>query len=476
MSSSVALRAAVLVPPSAVTIWSVWNDAPSTYAWLFLTVFAAVIEAFFKSGLRGDGSRRASSGYKEPALCLLAMVVGGHSFLFYGLPLVVLVSIFLGLVILTPMIGGAKSLLVSASLLAVTLLLNVTVAVTGVATSMYYRPHEMLASHDERFGPVYQRHANVTMLVRHGDIQAMENIGLYEPRGVEFQTDGLGFRNEEDYHGQRYVLVGDSFLAGNGTTQACLLSDRLRRDYALDVYNLGFVGDLAAYQRRLEAFRTLYGNTFRAAMFVFEGNDFVGWDDRKGLSKSQAFGYREFFRSSSLWRYTRWLYNRWTRKNAAKSPVFTVGAAPVAFYQGHVNAVMNRDDLDDRVLRFSQALKQMKDMVVHIFFIPDKYRVYYPFLRQGAYAAALPNKQWEYLTWAAGQAGIPVTDLTGPLREEASRLLPEGRYVFWRDDTHWNCEGMAVAALEVFRVLGQPGPLRPAETRKGPARSGSPGA
>lgn len=455
MSSSVALRAAVLVPPSAVTIWSVWNDAPSTYAWLFLTVFAAVIGAFFKPGLRGNGSPEGVVRYKEPVLCLLAMVVGGHSILFYGLPLVVLVSIFLGLVILTPIIGGAKSLLVSTSLLAVTLLLNVTVAVTGVATSMYYRPHEMLASYDERFGPVYQRHANVTMLMRHGDIQAMENIGLYEPRKVEFQTDGLGFRNEEDYHGQRYVLVGDSFLAGNGTTQACLLSDRLRRDYGQDVYNLGFVGDLAAYQRRIEAFRTLYGNTFRAVMFVFEGNDFVGWDDPEALSKSAAFGYRAFFRSNGLWRYTRWLYNRWARQSTARSPVFMVGSAPVAFYLGHVNVVMNGKDLDDRLLRFSQALKEMKDLVVHIFFIPDKYRVYYPFLGPAGDSAIPPNKQWEYLTWAAGQAEIPVTDLTGPLREEAGRLLPEGRYVFWRDDTHWNCEGMAVAAREVARVLGQ---------------------
>jgi glycosyltransferase involved in cell wall biosynthesis len=454
MRASVALRATVLVLLSAVAFWSVWNDASSSYTWLFFTVLAAVIAAFFKVRPRGDQPPEGIARYKESALCLLAIVVGGHSLLFYGLPLVALVSVFLGLVLLTVMIGGAQGLLVSASLLTVTLMLNVTVAVTGVATSMYYRPHEMLASYDERFGPVYQRHAHVTMPMRHGDIQAMENLGLYEPREVEFKTDGLGFRNEQDYHGQRYVLIGDSFLAGNGTTQACLVSDRLRRNYGLDVYNLGFTGDLAAYQRRLEAFRSLHGSTFRAVMFVSESNDFVGWENPEALSKSAAFGYRAFFRSNSLWRYTRWLYNRWSRKDTAKSPVFMVGPAPIAFYLGHVNAVMNEKDLEDSALRFSQVLKEMKDIVAHIFFIPDKYRVYYPFLGPANGPVILPNKQWEYLSWAAAQSRIPVTDLTRPLREEAGRLLPEGRHVFWRDDTHWNCEGMAVAAREVARILG----------------------
>ncbi len=33
------------------------------------------------------------------------------------------------------------------------------------------------------------------------------------------------------------------------------------------------------------------------------------------------------------------------------------------------------------------------------------------------------------------------------------RQLPEGRYVYWRDDTHWNCLGMRAAAASVAAQL-----------------------
>jgi len=53
----------------------------------------------------------------------------------------------------------------------------------------------------------------------------------------------------------------------------------------------------------------------------------------------------------------------------------------------------------------------------------------------------------------AGRLGIRCVDLTGPLREESKRLLPEGKLTFWKDDSHWNRVGMAVTARTVEAFL-----------------------
>ncbi|MEJ2071405.1 MAG: hypothetical protein P8X58_13550 [Syntrophobacterales bacterium] len=45
--------------------------------------------------------------------------------------------------------------------------------------------------------------------------------------------------------------------------------------------------------------------------------------------------------------------------------------------------------------------------------------------------------------------GVRCVNLTGPLQEESRRLLPEGKLTFWKDDSHWNRYGMAVAARTI---------------------------
>jgi len=57
------------------------------------------------------------------------------------------------------------------------------------------------------------------------------------------------------------------------------------------------------------------------------------------------------------------------------------------------------------------------------------------------------------ITKQAAALGIRCMDLTGPLQEESRRLLPEGKLTFWKDDSHWNPYGMAVAARSIQVLL-----------------------
>jgi len=391
-------------------------------------------------------------GKRDIAFYVVALLITTHVSLFYGFPDEVKIGAGLLLIILFLFIGSAQSLLLAISLALFTLVLNIGIHATGLEQSLYYRPHEILKFHLPDFGGVYKPNTQFSMHQPFGDIQATENIGIMEPHEITYQTDGIGFRNPSDYHGQQLVLVGDSFIAGVTDTQSCIVTEWLRREHQLDTYNLGHPGDMEEYVTRIKAFRKRYGDNFHALLFVFEGNDFNSPYTGKGEPRHGLFKrYTKAFRHTSVWRYTHSLYLRSikSRSNEVGAKVKVIGGQPVGFYKQDLAAVGNYTPLMENHLHFVAALQEIKPVVTQIFFIPTKYRVY----GQWISPAPLPNEQWNYLAAAAKQVGIPIYDLTPALQAEAARLLPQKQYVFWRDDTHWNCNGMRVAANEVVHVL-----------------------
>ena len=53
------------------------------------------------------------------------------------------------------------------------------------------------------------------------------------------------------------------------------------------------------------------------------------------------------------------------------------------------------------------------------------------------------------ITDAVSTAGVDVVNLLPVFREATA----EGRRLYWRDDTHWNDEGIRLGAEEVGRVM-----------------------
>ena len=49
------------------------------------------------------------------------------------------------------------------------------------------------------------------------------------------------------------------------------------------------------------------------------------------------------------------------------------------------------------------------------------------------------------------QEGIPVINLTDEYMQAAAREFQQGRYIYWLDDTHWNAEGIEIAAKAILR-------------------------
>ena len=85
-------------------------------------------------------------------------------------------------------------------------------------------------------------------------------------------------------------------------------------------------------------------------------------------------------------------------------------------------------------------------------FVPTKYRVYGS-LPRGGREPLPPSTSSAFMRQLARDLSIPFLDLTPGLVAASEDLLAEGGYTFWRDDTHWNPDGMRVAADAIAELL-----------------------
>ena len=92
-----------------------------------------------------------------------------------------------------------------------------------------------------------------------------------------------------------------------------------------------------------------------------------------------------------------------------------------------------------------------------VLLVPDKYSVYRRLLVPPD-SATLPGER--YLPDLAARlraAGTPIADLSGAFREAAMDGLGSGTSVYYRDDTHWNARGIALAADALAELLRRAG-------------------
>jgi len=377
-----------------------------------------------------------------------------HVLLAYGLPEWLFITLAIASALLFWRSGVLGAVTVTATLIAVTLIYALALRITGFDERIYYRPDEKYVSFDYQHNHRrYQPNVHIDTTMPHGDLRAMTTAEVAEPRRLRFDTDRDGFRNSSDYHGQRLLLVGDSFIAGNSNTQEDMLVEQLRRDHGIDAYNLAYPGNLADYAAYVRGFRARYGDDFRVLLFVFEGNDFEESRGRPpGAIARYGRRYYSLFSGFATYRVTMSLYKRFTRGgdirqgNALEQA--ELSGKTMLFYKQYAD-VTRRTKLAEPE-GFEQRLLELRPSVARVYFIPTKYRVY----ARHAGAGTLPNVQWEYLDSQCRKHALPCTNLTGELTREAEQLLKRGEFIWWRDDTHWNGRGIAAAARVVARDLG----------------------
>lgn len=388
-------------------------------------------------------------------IIVAAYLVVFHTLFAYGLPIGLFALLALGFGVLCYRTGPAGSVLLAATLLAATLLYGAMLRVTGLENAIYYRPDEMLSEYRADLGHrAYRRGTTLRMHMPYGDLQPMTKAAIGVARDVEYRIDNYGFRNDGDYAGEPYVLVGDSFIAGSSNTQADLLSSQLRHDYGIQAYNLAHPGDLTSYADYVDEFARTHGD-FRVLLFIFEGNDFEGGPP-EGESERRGFWkqYYNVFSGTNVYRVTKSLIKRTTRRAQIAGDAYVtvreLNGHPLAFLTRYIEATRVTHALAGD--HFERALARLKPRLAHVFFIPTNYRVYYRAL-EGAQAPPLPNANWEYLQGLCVRTALACTNLTAPMMREADKMLARAEFVWWPDDTHWNRRGIAVAAQVVADTL-----------------------
>lgn len=387
-------------------------------------------------------------------VALVAWLFAFHILLAYGLPEGLFVALVLLLGILYWRVGAFGALTISLTLFMATVAYGLALKLTGLEDSIYYRPDEKYLQYDATNNHlIYQRNVHIDMQTPHGDLRSMTKEDIADPRFIKFHTDSDGFRNESDYHGQRYLLVGDSFIAGSGNSQEDMLATQLLRDYGLDTYGLACPGNPADYAAYVRGFTQRHGENVRVLLFLFEGNDFEEGHGRNGNPLARyGRGYYEIFSGLNTYRVTKSLIKRLTRSRAIRQAkgleLFELGGKRMAFYRRYIE--VTRQLQPPKTEDFERAIESMQPYIERVYFIPTKYRVYARHLQP---AETLPSAQWQYLSSVCRKHQLRCTDLTEPLVRESDALLKQGEFTWWRDDTHWNRRGIAVAARVVAADL-----------------------
>jgi hypothetical protein len=350
-------------------------------------------------------------------------------------------------------VGLRNGLLVAGGLVAGCLLV---VAAAGLLPDPDFRPHEKHALEGR-----YRPHVRERMRMPFGDLVALSGDAfahVAEPREVAFATDGRGFPNAREFEKGQLLLVGDSFVAGNSMSLEDMIGAKLESLLGRPVYTAAFPGDILAYMDTLEEFQE------PGLVFVFEGNDFATrceaarekaasfgrlLDRARGMVPAVAKVHRLRKRVAAHLRLKRreWLGGRGQTQVALKK----VRGIDVLFHAHYVDTTSRAAyEFEECVV---ERVARTRPLVRALFFLPTKYRLYRPSI-DGEAGKPLPDANWQALRRLGERLSIPTYDLTPALAAGAAAALDSGRFVYWRDDSHWNGLGTEIVAREVARLLG----------------------
>jgi hypothetical protein len=292
----------------------------------------------------------------------------------------------------------------------------------------------------------------------YGDLSALCNRPeLRQYRRELFSTDRWGYRNPPDLAdggGIAALMIGDSFTAGGGVSDDETLPAQLSLLSGRKVYNGGGIriGRKGRLGRLLDRLRMEDGVVFHVVL-------------ERGLQGRDAEPEEGAPRPRFVERWMRTSRLRILAEAGLKG-LQSSGIFPNA----HASRVAVRELRDGRAMLFlpsdvgayekppasnPRLVQDLSDLAREVrarglryvaVLVPYKYGVYGPLLKG---AGELPESPLGLLEQDLVRAGIPVLNTVPLLRRAAEEALPQGRTLYWLDDTHWNAAGIRVAAEAV---------------------------
>ncbi len=349
----------------------------------------------------------------------------------------------------------------------------------------FYRAHEKYSTKEKKYKP----NISDTIYMRFGDLYFIDGgldskrEKIVEPRVQYFKTDVHGLRNDRStIENSDYILVGDSFISGQGTSQedipANILSDIINKKVA----TLSWAGNSPKdYEELIKNYLPKIKKNSKIFVFYFEGNDFK----KKAINFEKITNEENiiFWRGYSIpkWKATiRFAYERLERnkdkyllkvfseKNyflrniRSKTHLFNrkvlttwTGTGSPIYYKMIKNNLVgfNYELLNENDYTFSTYIPNdpnVIDRINAVFYIPTKASIYSKFLNN---TSKKTNKRLNILKDSFNSLNIPVYDLSEEMINNVPKYLLKNEYLFWRDDSHWNKNGIHVAMKFISKKL-----------------------
>ncbi len=335
----------------------------------------------------------------------------------------------------------------------------------------------------------------VRMRRAYGDLASMGNLrGLRQYHDEEFHVDRLGFRNGYDIDRERYlgIVTGDSFIVGHAEPEAETFSGQLTQLAGARFYNAGFSlppgppppdplaslaqtlklrPGLAIYEllerqariappTRVDAPVVAYppGRAVNAANAANAPNAAGAFETRLLPTVHRLSPWVESPLHIETVRFLRWFQDDVFEPNGQRDAVVRrplPGGDEMLFIPWDLGPVGDPEPLvtgwSDYLTWYAEKVRQ-HDLQLVVLLVPNKYTVYGPLTTGGP-------REPEGARLLAGLAdrlrasGLPVVDVTPLFTAQAASGLPRHKYLYWRDDTHWNAAGIRLAAEAVWREI-----------------------
>jgi hypothetical protein len=317
-----------------------------------------------------------------------------------------------------------------------------------------------------------------------GDLAHIGNYPeLRQFRPERFTTDGCGNRNSPDvFNGEpaEFMLLGDSFFVGSGVDDDHTLSSQLRQLSGFKVYNaagadVDQAGWVLALARKLKMDQAKKGTIVLEYLERLSPHRRLVPDKEDWLSEADSLcNPKPLWKTRSGWQtmltnlatvsplevYSRSLLQTLQNDVILPNPYKTgvvretlSNGTPILFFPEEVDRAYSTRDEESPIRFWTQLAERIKaaNLKFVVLFVPDKYTIYYPLLRKPARGQPQGQRYLSDLEGRLKQVGIPVINLTDEFMRTAASEFQQGRYIYWLDDTHWNSEGIEIAAKAILR-------------------------
>jgi hypothetical protein len=314
----------------------------------------------------------------------------------------------------------------------------------------------------------------------YGVVAGIGNLpALRQYRSVDFTTDSSGFYNPPALAKGKPIgiVIGDSFAVGSELPEDQSLSARLTQRFGGYFYNAGSPQPL--HLRSLEAVAQRLG--LHHGLVVFEFLESRALQEPPSATPDGARGAAQTF-------FFRALGQEWTDRLGTplnglhSSPLQAISAKlekkiqddtllpnsfaffviqeklrngePIVFLPAEFKFPTDPRKAADRWAAYfawysAQLRNDGLDLVVLL--VPNRATVYAPLLAQPRDVSG-SRTTLEDLANALQNAGVRTVSLEPRFARDAALLLDQNKYLYFLDDTHWNGNGTAIAADEIFNL------------------------